>query len=763
MAYIAPDSHIKLYSGVQIIPGRQIAFSSKANQTSYFASKLVQDYTPCTYVRRTYSVKAEVSMSVVKNCNYISFTNPDFENVTWYAKIINYEYVNNACTEIFYAIDYFQTFMFDVNFEVCTIDREQLSVTDYDKSVANPYDFSIVEMRTDENIALPDEVFDFPAVAGPRAGTGKPNRTFLPSDYIGDSPSPIADAYQQQSNNWMVYTLIISSPITSVTLKSSSGHHAVDTTDSLLSDADMKSLLTYSGLDTVLSDVTGNTIPNTHLGNNIPILRLDSSTIDAQHFGATWLEWDASASEPAAFGSFGMGINGVKNQTLILATSNAGRMQGILGILAKNDIVSSIVGSYYLPLSFLLMLQASSYGGRYSTSYIDVTESADTTTLANSVFCPYTEEVHPVGFSQVKNKKLLTFPYQYIRATAPNGAQKEYRFEDFTKLQKVFTGDEDDFGVQFALLADITNTPLFEMYPYLYKMFETSFTDDMSFRHKLNIEERMEFSDFPQQAYMTDSYLAYVANQYANQMRNEPLQGFDVGTELEINSTKRELNDYYAKYNAYKTGKKGLLETIGNGLTAAGEAAKGFFAPSAVEGTILSAKKSGMDVMSIGMNHADTERTLKSQERALNLRGEANYWANSGEIGNALSDAKPAFRANNYMAGGGSGTLPYFLNGFKFTFDVMKLKDSFLQKFDDYFTNYGYKSTRTGVPHIATYLGGTKTGNAPKFLQNEQGYYVTYIKTVDCKIYSTMDMITEFFEGLFDSGIQLIDGDTLLS
>ena len=90
--YIVPSSTVNLYRGVPYDTGRVVAFSSKAKQSAYFQRKLVQSAVPCTYVRRTGEVRLEVPLSVAKNCNYMSFVNPDFENVTWYAAIDDYEY-----------------------------------------------------------------------------------------------------------------------------------------------------------------------------------------------------------------------------------------------------------------------------------------------------------------------------------------------------------------------------------------------------------------------------------------------------------------------------------------------------------------------------------------------------------------------------------------------------------------------------------------------------------------------------------------------
>ena len=738
--YIAPSSTVKLYSGVQIIPGRQIAFSSKANQTAYFASKLVQSDTPCTYVRRTYSVKVEVALSVVKNCNYISFVNPDFENITWYARITNYEYVNNACTEIFYAIDYFQTFMFDVNFEVCTIDREQLSVTDYAKSENNPYDYSIVEMRTDENIPLPDEVFNFPTV-GDTSGT----RTFLPGGYEDTGNEQIAQSTY-------LYTILLSSPVTKLTAVESAyeGLLPSDVVIRMCNACGFASAVSSSG--------------NLPIGISIPVNKLVHADGSANAYkGGSWCVWAPSGSSwtnpyntnehiSFGFGSLVSYMNNNPTQTLILATTSYSAMQGILDDLAENDAVSSIQGMYLLPFTFLANLHANSETSIQDPNSWSTSGGVGpfTDDIGESAPASFVETINPVFQSGIKNKKLYTFPYQYIKVSSPDGSAKEYKFEDFTDLQSLNSGLASDFDCKFLYMTDISGKPIMGVYPYDYKMF---FDATYNYRHRLNAEERFEYTDIPQVAYMTDAYLAYVGSQYSEQMKLEPMR--------ENMKTQKYMYDNYDKW-ANKVDTYGAVGYVGDYLSMGGSALSGEGNMSAIGASMKGVGTTIGKAQLMNMKTAEYATNIQKNQAALNLRQEANNWANTGEIGPQLSAAKPAFRVNNYVAGGGVGAMANYLNGMRFMFDVITLKTAFLQKFDEYFTNYGYKSTRTGVPHIATYLGGTKTGNAPKFLQNSQGYYVTYVKTVDCKVYSSMELITEFFESLFNAGIQLIDGDTLL-
>ena len=150
---IVPNSTISLYSGVEIDNDEQLVFSSLAGQNAYFINKRVLAEAPCTVVRKTGALRIEVSpASILNGCNYISFINPMFENKTIYARIIDYDYINNECVEITYAIDYWQTWMFDVQFEDTYIEREHLSEEDWNKAEQNPYDPTIYEFRTDENL-----------------------------------------------------------------------------------------------------------------------------------------------------------------------------------------------------------------------------------------------------------------------------------------------------------------------------------------------------------------------------------------------------------------------------------------------------------------------------------------------------------------------------------------------------------------------------------------------------------------------------------
>lgn len=151
---LQPNSTINLYGNVEISAGYQIAFSTFQKQTAYFETKLKASMVNCTIIKKTGALRVSVQSSIIKDCNYLSFVNPNWDDKVIYARIIDYNYINNETTEIAYQIDYFQSFMFDVEYEDMYIDREHLSKEEHDKAETNPYDPSIFQFRTPEPLAV---------------------------------------------------------------------------------------------------------------------------------------------------------------------------------------------------------------------------------------------------------------------------------------------------------------------------------------------------------------------------------------------------------------------------------------------------------------------------------------------------------------------------------------------------------------------------------------------------------------------------------
>lgn len=154
---IIPDSVITLYDNVECMDGEQVVFTSRESQTAYFAKRAVRTFTGCTYVRQTGRVRVPMRLNAEAfNSAYIGYINPSMENVRVYASVIDTYPSNNETTDIEFQIDWLQTFMFSARYKSTTIEREMLSQLDYTKAMANPWDRSILELNTEEGIAIND-------------------------------------------------------------------------------------------------------------------------------------------------------------------------------------------------------------------------------------------------------------------------------------------------------------------------------------------------------------------------------------------------------------------------------------------------------------------------------------------------------------------------------------------------------------------------------------------------------------------------------
>lgn len=137
MIQIAQQSIVVLHRNVEISAGQQIAFRSKQAQLNYFNSpeRKIGGNENMSYIRRSGSLKVLGGTAIIAQCNYIHFYNPNvtqsqFEGHDYFCRVTGFEYVNTQTTVIYYEIDWFQSFMFDVKYETAHIVREHMSHAD---------------------------------------------------------------------------------------------------------------------------------------------------------------------------------------------------------------------------------------------------------------------------------------------------------------------------------------------------------------------------------------------------------------------------------------------------------------------------------------------------------------------------------------------------------------------------------------------------------------------------------------------------------
>lgn len=130
MAYIAPNSTIKILANVPISPDQTntLWFAPGGDQLAYFNSKVRMTFDAQSYQRATKNTcRLNVNADLVDDCNYMMFQNTAFSTKWFYAFITNVEYINTNVTEITYQIDDIQTWLFQYETPACFVERSHSS------------------------------------------------------------------------------------------------------------------------------------------------------------------------------------------------------------------------------------------------------------------------------------------------------------------------------------------------------------------------------------------------------------------------------------------------------------------------------------------------------------------------------------------------------------------------------------------------------------------------------------------------------------
>lgn len=391
--------------------------------------------------------------------------------------------------------------------------------------------------------------------------------------------------------------------------------------------------------------------------------------------------------------------------------NNTDKLQKVVDYMTLQGITHCIIGIYQVSADYKVFLaQSGSSGFNYA--------------------------VAPVNSQTIVNKKLLHSPFQYIRVESASGDVKEYKYEEF--LDK-----NNDGTYNLRYLATLNGVPCVMIIPFKYK--STSLAthtptviDLFGYNTKtgFNIGERIEFNAFPQIGYVTDAYLTYLSQQYS-----ENLQSRTTMAEQTTKSSK-----------------------VGNAVSAITRAANALnpfggsfldFGGAAVNATNEQiASRNQM----VAYDEASVLRRLNSQDASAIASGDA--------VSEVFNEGKAGFIADEYHpsnANGANLALSEYGNIESFKITRVQLRDVFIEKYDAYFTHYGYSSSRIGVPRICNFMQNSSDNTKlPKFLTQTNNYSMTYVKTQSMNVESTMKPVSDFIETMFNNGMRFIDGTTLL-
>ena len=151
-------------------------------------------------------------------------------------------------------------------------------------------------------------------------------------------------------------------------------------------------------------------------------------------------------------------------------------------------------------------------------------------------------------------------------------------------------------------------------------------------------------------------------------------------------------------------------------------------------------------------NNAFNNGNLLGSIQDMNLMSEAEQ--PRGDFSSAIFDmTKGAYTNDTYIPGSTTGYLPYHYDELNFTAEVVKLERDVLDKYSTFLDIYGYKSLRTGIPHVCDYMNDGS--NAPHFtdFDNEKS---TYVKTENMHVTGALQVACRSIENLFNNGCRFL-------
>lgn len=155
MSIISPFTQqtvIKLYRGIPWDNSYADVrwFTSESERQTMLNSRLAATFTQCSIVKPGETIKLTGQSTDFMSCNYMSFVNDGLGiGKVFYAFITSINYININTFEIVYQIDWVQSYLFDIDFEACAIEREHVSDDSFGKNLV------------EENISFSDYAVEF--------------------------------------------------------------------------------------------------------------------------------------------------------------------------------------------------------------------------------------------------------------------------------------------------------------------------------------------------------------------------------------------------------------------------------------------------------------------------------------------------------------------------------------------------------------------------------------------------------------------------
>jgi len=123
---VIPNSQVRLLSDVPFHLNYEHVrrFENESDQFTYFNSKPFQAFNDLTYQREETFIKVPMGYDKLYNYNYLMYQNKEFGGKWFYAFVTRKEYVNPETTRIYFEMDVFQSWQFQMEWNPSYIVRE---------------------------------------------------------------------------------------------------------------------------------------------------------------------------------------------------------------------------------------------------------------------------------------------------------------------------------------------------------------------------------------------------------------------------------------------------------------------------------------------------------------------------------------------------------------------------------------------------------------------------------------------------------------
>lgn len=128
MAFTALTA-VRLLHGVPLFPDNknQLTFANAGAQMNFFAAKTVKQFNNLTYQRKDRRIAVPENVENLMDINYVMFQNADYGNKWYYGFVTNVEYMNSNSAWVYFDIDAYQTFQFDIQLLTSFVEREHVA------------------------------------------------------------------------------------------------------------------------------------------------------------------------------------------------------------------------------------------------------------------------------------------------------------------------------------------------------------------------------------------------------------------------------------------------------------------------------------------------------------------------------------------------------------------------------------------------------------------------------------------------------------